>query len=232
MRESIIFIGVILAIIIFVSGCTQQTQISNLSSNETINATLPVAEAVAPVEEAAPAETIKEPYELALNLSDLNSSSFSSTFKDEWRLLERTERTKADVASWALERGWKGGYRVSFYSGNDAVGRTEIYQALSIYPLENITLILKKDNTSSYFYWQNLSLHNDYYDLQDLSDPKIGNKSIAYRVIISFPNKSVVTVHTIEFYRMNVYEMLEMSGTVSDYELLKDLARKAESKIT
>lgn len=35
----------------------------------------------------------------------------------------------------------------------------------------------------------------------------------------------------IEFIKLDVYESFYMSGTTTDYELLKDLARKSENKI-
>lgn len=158
-----------------------------------------------------PRTTSKEPFELALQLSAL---------PEGFEIGERTERTTMDVSYEGKNLGWKKGYYIRFNKFGETIFQiTTIEQYISIYPVENISKILQKgafDDTNvtvAYF-----------------SDPKIGDKSKAYKIINP---DTMLTGFVIEFTKYDVYIILTMSGTVGiDYELFKDLAKNVENKIS
>lgn len=157
--------------------------------------------------------TKKEPSELALTLSDL---------PDEYTIVERTERTKSDVSKEGLELGWKKGYYVRFakVDKDNPYMVTVIEQLISIYPAENISKVIVLPTESS---------ENRTYE--ELSNPGIGDKSRAFRITVKDEFGEEKRVYMIEFIKKDVYEALYMHGTVTDYELLKEIARKAAEKI-
>jgi hypothetical protein len=64
--------------------------------------------------------------------------------------------------------------------------------------------------------------------VDELSDPNIGDSSMAFR----FTKPGIDTKeYLIIFVKKDVYEQLDMSGTVTDYESLKQLATIAAAKI-
>lgn len=155
----------------------------------------------------------KEPSEMALSLEDLPQDQ-------NYTLKERTERTKSDVSSRAIDLGWEKGYYVRFARIGDMFDTTGVEHVISIYPLENITKILDLPQESEYM----------VYD--ELSKPNIGDDSRAFRITWIDEFGYEQKTYQIEFIKMNVYEALFLSGTTLDYEFLKDLASKAESKVS
>ena len=154
----------------------------------------------------------KEPFELALQLSD-----FSSNFT----IKERTERVKSDISPEGLDIGWKKGYYVRFARiGDVLLDVTVVEQYISIYPTENIT----KAITLPY-------LNTEYITYEELSKPNIGDDSRAYRITVKDEYDSEERVYMIEFIKLDVYESFYIRGTTTDYELLRDIAMKAESRI-
>lgn len=155
----------------------------------------------------------KEPSELALQLSDL---------PEGFEIGERTEKTESDVSQDAKDKGWEKGYYVRFVKlGENLLQVTTIEHSNSIYPAENVSKVLESN------WWNGTNTV-----VEDLSDPKIGDKSKAYR--ITAEGELVTnTGYVIEFVKLDVYTMIVISGTVGiDYELLKELASKAEQKIS
>jgi hypothetical protein len=150
-----------------------------------------------------------EPSDLILQLSDLPSN---------FTIKERTERVRSDLDEDAKNLGWKKGYYVRFAKGETLLDITVINHAISIYPIDNISKVLDIPRKSD---------ENVTFD--ELSNPNIGDKSKAFRVTekTGLETRS----YLIEFNKMDVYEYIYMSGTSTDYELLKDLAKKAEAKI-
>ena len=150
--------------------------------------------------------------ELILQLSDLPGN---------YSIYEKAPRVKSDVNEEAINLGWIEGYYVRYGKTGDNFDYTTIEQYISIYPIENITKVIKLPRESN----ENIS-----YD--ELPDPKIGDESRAFK--IKWYDSELDewwTDYEIEFIKMNVYEDIYMSGTSTDYELLKELAKKAEKKI-
>jgi hypothetical protein len=156
--------------------------------------------------------TSKKLSQMLLGLGDLPSG---------YTLVEKGERLSSGgyypPSQISIELGWIKGYYV-LYTKTGTYGFTEIDQCNSIYPLENISRLfdIPKENT------------NFIYD--ELSRPNIGDDSRAYRVAMI---GGEYTCYEIHFIKMNVSNMLCIYGTEGvDYELLKDLARIVESKIS
>jgi len=141
---------------------------------------------------------------------------------ENWTLKDRIERGKSDVSDEGLALGWKRGYQASYLRGNLEFGnldysRLDMY--ISEYPPENISLAFlnpSEDNGTIY---------------DSLSNLKIGDSSRAYKAIYIDEFGTEDYYYIVEFTKMNVYERLDLSGTRVDYELLKELAKKAEAKI-
>jgi hypothetical protein len=136
-----------------------------------------------------------------------------------YTLVEQGERPSSEVAQIGIELGWKKGYYTT-YTKTGTYGFTEIDHYNSVYPLENISMVLDAPQENT----ENLT-----YD--ELSKPNIGDDSRAYKVtIITIGGE--YTSYEIYFIKMNVSNRLRIFGTEGvDYELLKDLARTVESKI-
>ena len=160
----------------------------------------------------------RTPSEMVLQLSDLPM---------DYKLQERSELAP-DIDSYAHSEGWKKGYSVSFsFVNNDdkAISVSVISQQLSVYPIENIRHILPHTK---------VSLNNkacDEFVVDEMPNPNIGDFSQAFR--FTDKNGKGTTRYFIEFVKMDVYVNLLMGGSVgsTDYELLKDIAKKAAAKI-
>lgn len=160
----------------------------------------------------SPKLTMEEPSELVLQLSD---------FPSNYTLKERTERVKSDISKEGLDFGWKKGYYVRYARiGDSLFDVTVIEQSVSVYPIENISKIFATPHEST----ENMTW-------EEFSKPNIGDDSKAYRITVKDEFGTEDRYYMIEFIKLDVYESFYMSGTTTDYELLKDLARKAESKI-
>jgi len=154
-----------------------------------------------------------EPAKMALQAFDLPAN---------YTLVEEFERNASDMREWALEKGWKKGYGVSFETrGPDARG---LDQLISVYPAENITLIVP-DTVSSFKNW---TVEDRNVTIEDLPSPGIGDASSAMKVIQSGEPSDV---YIIAFVKYDVYEELYANGTASDYDVLKAVAGKAAAKI-
>ena len=67
--------------------------------------------------------------------------------------------------------------------------------------------------------------------VEELSKPNIGDNSFAYRETVEDEIEGTFRLYTIVFVKKDYYEEFRMVGTTTDYELLKDIAMKAESRI-
>ena len=70
--------------------------------------------------------------------------------------------------------------------------------------------------------WGNTSV------VEDLSDPKIGDQSQAFRITNTYDKSKT---YIIIFNKMDVLETFTMTGITTDYETLKELAKKAASNV-
>jgi len=140
----------------------------------------------------------------------------------------------------AIKNGWKEAYYVWYrkmtnnkmivFGTEIPLETTHIYQYIFLY-MHNSMPDTK--------IWKNLIMPDiKIYENQtiiELNNPKIGDISRSYRIAenTAFPIGGEYETYefVIQFNKLDVYEELRMSGTVTDYELLKDLAAKAADKI-
>ncbi|MCX6691948.1 MAG: hypothetical protein NTW33_07835 [Methanoregula sp.] len=164
----------------------------------------------------------------AKNLSTIAPSEMvlqPSDFPVNVTLLEKGERNVSEMRNWALDHGWKGGYYADYEKNNlNSPTGTIIEQVISVYPAENITLIVP-DTVNI---WKNWSAEDRNVTVEELSLPTIGDSSSALRA----SDKSDHTQsYIIAFVKYDVYEQLWTNGTATDYETLKQLAGIAATKI-
>jgi len=160
--------------------------------------------------ETKPRITTLEPSQLALQLSDLPSN---------YSIKERAERVKSDIIQEAINIGWQKGYYVKFVRLENLLDYTTIEHGISIYPIENISKVLAIPRYPE-----------EGFVVEKMSKPNIGDDSNAFRITTKDEYGTEYRYYMIEFIKMNVYEYLLMMGITTDYELLKELARKAEAK--
>jgi len=195
------FLAIFLVGVVFISGCVQQTETPTGTGQEETT------------EPPKPKLSTLEPSELALQPSD---------FSSDYTIKERTERVKSDIFQEAVNLGWKSGYYVRYARiGDGLFDITVIDQAISIYPLENISRI------STIVPYES----NENITFDELSKPNIGDDSRAFRITTKDEFGTENRYYQIEFRKMDVYETLCMYGSTTDYELLKELAKKAVAKI-
>src|SRR4030042_1431589 len=130
----------------------------------------------------------KDPSEMVLKIEDL-PTGFSVN--------ESRYRTAEDIPEEALGRGWKSGYIVRFDMQEEYTG---ILNLNSVYPTENITLVLDSSRKE-----------NEELGISAISIPKIGDDSFGYKQVDSILMFQVVK-YTIEFRKYNVYEVVSVIG--------------------
>lgn len=138
-----------------------------------------------------------------------------------WTLKDRAERGRTDVSDYGLNLGWKRGYYATYLRGElntENLDYSRIDMSISEYPPENISLILKDEEDDN----------STRYD--SLSSPNIGDESKAFKVIYTDEYGNEEIAYKVEFRKHNLYLAFFNYGTRTDYELLKELARKAETK--
>jgi len=171
--------------------------------------------------------TSKTPSNPEIKLSTIEPSEMalqSDELPENYQIKERSEQVKSDVVKSALDLGWKKGYIVKFVQVDlNNLEVTSIEQDISIYPIENINKSLSLQRVESTKYTANNS-----YTIDDLSNPNIGDQSQAYRITNKIDNSKS---YAIDFTKQDVFESLRMSGTFTDYEILKELAQTAAEKI-
>jgi hypothetical protein len=153
-----------------------------------------------------------EPSEMALQLSDVPA---------DFTIKERSERTRSDILQSALDDGWKKGYNVVFQRINvEKMEGIIIQQKISVYPPEKLNQVLNSVKTET------LNTANETIKIDELSDPKIGDSSIAFR-----EREAGSTYFVIMFFKKDVYEQIATWGSSADYESLKEIATTAAAKI-
>jgi hypothetical protein len=155
--------------------------------------------------------TSKPPSELILELSD---------FVGNYTIIERTPRLKSDVNEDAINWGWKEGYYIRYARiGENIFDSTVVEHFISIYPSENISKLIAEPKES-----------DENWTYEEMPNPTIGDTSRAYRITITDEYGGSERAYQIEFIKNNVYELIIMSGPITDYESLKELAKKAGTK--
>ena len=146
-----------------------------------------------------------------------------SDIPGNFTLQERSERAPSDAGQWAHDHGWKKGYHVAYQKIDpSSFSGTIISQSISIYPIENISLVIPFTVETA------KNLTSESISVDELSIPNIGDSAKAFR----FSDKSDnIKEYLIAFVKKDVYEDLDMRGTITDYETLKQLANYAAAKI-
>jgi hypothetical protein len=148
-----------------------------------------------------------------------------SDFPGNYSLLEKGDRNVSEMRSWALDHGWKGGYYADYKKNeqNSPSGNI-IEQVISVYPAENITLIVP-DTVNS---WKNWTTEDRNISVEELSLPAIGDSSRALKATDKSDNSRS---YMIAFVKYDVYEQFWTNGTAADYETLRQMAGIAAAKI-
>lgn len=142
-------------------------------------------------------------------------------------IVVKSERNISEMRSWAVDHGWKKGYYAMFRKNDpNSPSGTIFEQIISVYPAENITLIIP--NTINAYRNGILAENNANLTLDVLPAPGIGDSSNA--LVIS--DKSDNTrMYLISFVKKDVYQDFWTNGTATDYETAKQLAGIAAAKI-
>jgi hypothetical protein len=219
--------AIALVLLIFISGCTNQSA-DHVSgpAEPTAPPAPPAADRTPPPaqppEPPKPTLAAKEPAALILDPDELNAGLPQS--KGNYSIKERAPRLRSDVAEVSRARGWQDGYYVRFARiGDSLLDATVLQQWISIYPLENITLVL--DSVSQEY------ISNENVTYEEMPSPKIGDKSQAWRITGTDELGNTARAYEIHFIRLNVYEAFNMYGTTTDYDVLKLVAAKAAAQI-
>jgi hypothetical protein len=156
------------------------------------------------------------PSAMALQLTDIPS---------DYILKDRSVMVFPEVTQLTRDLSWRQGYFVSFYRINkEKDDQTGIRQSINIFPLENMNKVfsIEKEDMKS--------RADRSGTIYEIPFPAIGDTSIAFRgANANDPNNFVV--YSVLFTKKNVYEKISMSGTSTDYEVLKDIAQSAAEKI-
>jgi ABC-type Fe3+-hydroxamate transport system substrate-binding protein len=148
-----------------------------------------------------------DPSEMALQVSDLPNGYMKGEAK--------TVTVSQDFAKTVTV---KKGYQVTFMNGSTPLDTVLLSQTIFILPVDQVDQIMI--NFLSEFQKRGSP------GVQ-LSNPGIGDSSIAYRVEDSQQNDIYILI----FVKKDVAEYFVMGGMPADYETLKSIAKKAETKI-
>jgi len=153
--------------------------------------------------------------EMALVLTDIPAEYF---------VRDRSVMISPEVTQLTRDLGWTGGYFVLFErTGRIKNDRTQVRQALSIFPVENMNKVFTLEKTA-------LSEGATAAGTMDeIPFPATGDRSIAYRATGTADPTQVT--YTVIFSKKNVFERITMTGTSTDYETLKGMVQKAAEKI-
>lgn len=154
-----------------------------------------------------------EPLQMILEPADIPAN---------FTLVEKYERNAANMSAWALNTGWKKGYGVYYETkGQDVQG---LDQVISIYPAENITLIVPQTVRGI----KNWSMEDTNVTVEELPIPGVGDFSRALQIS---EKNDPINVYMIAFVKYDVYEELYVNGTAKDYDTLIQIAETAAAKI-
>lgn len=164
-----------------------------------------------------------DPSALALQLQDLPGGQ-------NWTLRERGERPIVTASEESKKAGLQYAYGVSFVRlQNILTDWTRIDQIIQIFPTKEGAQTMLSGVRST------IAEARETGAVVELSDPQIGEASVALKMKTDFTSKGESTGDwrtIIAFTKHNVYEEVSMAGVVQDQEVLKETAKKAASKIT
>ena len=202
--------GSLILVLIFLacsSGCLSPSSEKPAAIPEPIPTLLPTPE--------SKTSTIP-PSDMALQLADIPS---------DYILKDRSVMVSPEVTELTRDLGWRQGYFVSFYRINkEKDDQTGIRQSINIFPVENMNKIfsIEKEDMKSRAAGSGT--------IYEIPFPTIGDTSIAFRET-NANDPYNIALYSVLFTKKNVYEKITMSGTSTDYEVLKDIAQKAAARI-
>jgi hypothetical protein len=203
----VILMTLFIIVTLSIAGCASQAPsappVSTVSP-------APAAPAVSPSTEQK--LSTLEPSRLALQPSEVPAG---------FTLVEQLERNLSEMRPWAVDKGWKKGYYAYYERNGQDVQYIE--QAISIYPIGNISLIVP-DTVQGVKNWS----AEENLTVEELPEPGIGDSSRALK--ISEPGEPV-NDYIITFVKYDVFEQMSINGTATDYETLKQVAGTAAAKI-
>ena len=164
-----------------------------------------------------PIKTAMKPSKLAFDLKDLPDNYIIK----ENRPVSKSEVNMSEAPNISKElMEWDEGYLASFIKKDSF---NSIGQMIYIYPS---TEDIAKTDFSQAIFLMDENSQNTYEEIPC----DIGDKCTSWKITITTNDKGdKATVYTLLFIKMNVYEELFVFHL--DYELLVDLAKKAEAKI-
>ena len=144
-------------------------------------------------------------------------------------LKEGTPLTFSDASQTSLANGWEKGYNAEFDRSIPVAGSIipdieVIQQYISVYPINNVNQVITQGGTKV------LQSANATFKVEQLSDPKIGDFSQAYKLNYNLKNEQI-SGFIIYFAKKDVVESFIMQGTSADYSTLDNLANIAEAKV-
>ena len=155
------------------------------------------------------------PGDMALQLTDV---------PPDYLIKDRTVIAYAEVSQLAHDLGWQQGYRATFYRMNrEKDDLTGIRQSINVYPPENMNKVYAIET-------EGILSNENGTTRYEIPFPAIGDKSMAFRET-RVGDPLDLAVYTVIFKKKNVLETITMGGTTTDYEMLKDVVRKAADKI-
>jgi len=154
--------------------------------------------------------------QMALQTSDLPS---------DYILRDRSDITYLEMDQISRNLGWRAGYRVTYAHLNRLQSDvTTINQVIDLYtPTTMNTVFNARVDTLT-------GQGSGTATVYELPCPSMGDHTFAYRTTDGQNPDSTIT-YSIIFTKKDVYEELNMSGTTTDFELLKSLARIASDRI-
>ncbi len=205
--------AIIIVLIMFIgsAGCLS----SSPAAQTTPEATMPPQVTVSPTPDSTVPMT--GPSGIALQLADLPS---------DYILKDRSEIPYMEMSQMSRDLGWREGYFVTFYRMNQKkFDMTGLRQTIGLYSSPNMNRVfdMAKEEIVN-------PVSGGTGRVYELPLARIGDASIAYKMENTSPPDNL-PVYTILFNKKDVFETLEMGGTTTDYETLKNVARIAADKI-
>ncbi len=143
----------------------------------------------------------------------------------DYILRDRSDLAYLEMDQMSHDLGWRAGYEVTYYRINqEKYDMTELRQVIDLYPLANMNNVFNIETGAI------TGQENGTTQIYELPCPNMGDRTFAYRKSDT-RGPLLITTYSIVFTNKDVYEELTMSGTTTDFETLKELARTAADKI-
>lgn len=211
MQTGYVLICTVVAAVILSAGC-----LSAIFPDLPLQTPVPASPVPTPVPTTGSPVATMPAARLALQASDLPS---------DYILKDRSDISYLEADQISKDLGWRAGYTVSYYRINrDKYDLTQLGQQINLYSLDSMNTVynIRKEAITDG--------ESGTATVYVLPCPNVGDRTIAYRISHNQTSGSYPS-YTILFIKKNVCEELSMSGTTTDFETLKSLARLAADKI-